>query len=214
MTASQKNFRDTILVLPACAAAAKGVVSARLSISETPLRALLSPARDGILPPHPTAAHTTMNAPVRHEDPEHRFDLIIPTGWSAAPDEDDGGLEVWNEAGSGTLHVIAFGQGPEEFPDPAEELYAFLEERGVELQEDEVEDLVLPGDAELALCEYTSEDEEDGEELYWMVGVATAPGVLAFATYFCPAADADRERAVVRAALESLRLREADAPAE
>jgi hypothetical protein len=155
-----------------------------------------------------------MNPPLRHPDPDGRFDLTIPAGWSAAPDEEDGGLEVWHDAGAGTLHVIAFGPGADEFLDPAEELYAFLEERGVELQEDEVEDVVLEGDAELALCEYTSEDEEDGEELYWMVGVATAPGVLAFATYFCPAADAERERLLVRAALESLRLRASEEPAE
>lgn len=142
----------------------------------------------------------------RHRDPDGRFDLAIPPGWSAAPDEEDGGLEVWDEAGVGTLHVISFAQ--DEFPDPAEELYAFLDDRGVELQEDEVEDVPLADDSELALCEYVSEDEEEGEVLYWMVGVATAPGVLAFATYFCPAGQEDRERAAVRAALESLRLGE------
>ena len=142
----------------------------------------------------------------RQRDPDGRFDLIVPAGWSAAPDEEDGGLEVWDEAGVGTLHLIAFAQ--DDFPDPAEELYAFLEERGVELQEEEVEDLLLAGDAELALCEYVSEDEADGEVLYWMVGVATAPGVLAFATYFCPGGQEDRERAAVRASLESLRLHE------
>jgi hypothetical protein len=145
----------------------------------------------------------------RHSDPDRRFDLVIPKGWSAAPDEDDGGLEVWDEAGVGTLHLIAFPQGPEEFPDPAEELYAFLAERGVELQEDEVEDVALEGDAELALCEYASEDEDDGETLFWMVGVATAPGVLAFATYFCPAGAEERERSAVREALQTLRLHQA-----
>jgi len=147
----------------------------------------------------------------RHQDPDHRFDLVLPTGWSAAPDREDGGLEIWNETGVGTLHLIAFPQ--DGFPDPAEELYAFLEERGVELEEDEVEDVVLDDDGELALCEYVSEDEEDGESLYWMVGVATAPGVLAFATYFCPAGQEEQERTVVRAALETLRLHEAPAKA-
>jgi hypothetical protein len=148
----------------------------------------------------------------RRADPEGRFDLIIPLGWSAAPDEEDGGLEVWDDGGVGTLHVIAFPQAPDEFLDPAEELYAFLEERGVELQEDEVEDLLLQDEAELALCEYTSEDDEDREELYWMIGVATAPGVLAFASYFCPAGQEQRERELVRLALESLRLRAVAAP--
>lgn len=148
-----------------------------------------------------------MTAPERHADPEGRFDLALPAGWAAAPDDEDGGLEAWNDdGGTGTLHLIAFAQPEGEFPDPAEELYAFLEERGVELEEDEVEDVPLAGDAELALCEYVTEDEEDGESLFWMVGVATAPGVLAFATYFCPEGQEDRERAAVRGALESLRL--------
>jgi hypothetical protein len=169
---------------------------------------LASSARD-IFPAAPPPLSDAMPEHQRYTDPEGRFDLLIPAGWSAAPDEDDGGLEVWDEAGSGTLHVIAFPQGPDEFLDPAEELYAFLEERGVELQEDEVEDVVLEGDAELAVCEYASEDEDDGETLFWMVGVATAPGVLAFATYFCPAGEEEHEAPLVRAVLESLRLREA-----
>ena len=96
--------------------------------------------------------------------------------------------------------------GGEDFPDPAEELYSFLEERGVELEEDEVEDVPLEGGAELALCEYVSEDEEEGESLYWMVGVGTVPGILVFATYFCTAGQEDAEREAVRAALASLRI--------
>jgi hypothetical protein len=153
-------------------------------------------------------AENGMSEPTRHTDLDGRFDLVIPAGWSASPDEEDGGLEVWSETGVGTLHVIALPQDLDEFLDPAEELYAFLEERGVELQEDEVDDVVLEGDAELAVCEYSSEDEDDGEALFWMVGVATAPGVLAFATYFCPAGQEERERLAVRAALETLRLHE------
>jgi hypothetical protein len=147
-----------------------------------------------------------MSDAARKSDPDGRFDLIVPAGWSAEADEEDGGLEVWNESGVGTLHLIAFPQGADEFLDPAEELYAFLEERGVELQEDEVEDVVLEGDGELALCEYSSEDEDDGEELFWLVGVATAPGVLAFATYFCPAGAEEQERETILTALRSLRL--------
>lgn len=142
----------------------------------------------------------------RQRDPDGRFDLVIPAGWSAAADEEDGGLEVWNEAGSGTLHLLAFPH--DEFADPAEELYAFLEERGVELEEDEVEDVPLAEPAELALCQYVSEDEESGESLFWLVGVATAPGVLAFATYFAPEGDEGTEPEQVKEALRTLRLHE------
>jgi hypothetical protein len=144
----------------------------------------------------------------RYSDPERRFDLVVPRGWLAAPDEEDGGVEVWNDEGAGTLHLIAFEASVDEFPDPAEELYAFLDERGVELEEDEVEDVPLEDGSELALCEFTSEDEEDGEALFWMVGVATAPGIVAFATYFCPAGQEARERDTVRLALTTLRLLE------
>jgi hypothetical protein len=145
-------------------------------------------------------------------DPDGRFSLQPPPGWSAATDEDQDGLELWNETGVGTLHLISF-EPDEEFLDPAEELYAFLEERGVELEDDEVEDVALADGGELALCEYLSEDEEEGDSLFWLVGVATAPQALVFATYFCPAGDEGREREQVRAALASLRLSGA-APAE
>ena len=139
-------------------------------------------------------------------DPEGRFTIGVPAGWSAAPDEDQDGLEVWKEDGAGTLHLISFAPGGDDFPDPAEELYSFLEERGVELEEDEVEDVPLEGGAELALCEYVSEDEEEGESLYWMVGVVTAPGTVVFATYFCTAGQEAAERDAVRSALSSLRI--------
>lgn len=138
-------------------------------------------------------------------DPDGRFSLVLPAGWQAEPDE-DGGLEVWRDEGSGSLHLISFEQGDEVF-DPAEELYAFLEDRGVELEEDDVDDLQLPGGADMALCEYvTEEDEEDDEALFWLVGVATTPGTLVFATFFCPAADADRERDAVRELLPRLTI--------
>ena len=139
-------------------------------------------------------------------DPEGRFTVRVPAGWSSAPDEDQDGLELWKEDGAGTLHLISFQPDEGEFPDPAEELYAFLEARGVELEEDEVEDVPLDGGAELALCEYLSEDEDDGDSLYWMVGVATAPGVLVFATYFCAAGQEEAERDAVRGALASLKI--------
>ncbi len=147
-----------------------------------------------------------MSDAARRKDPEGRFDLVIPTGWEAAADEEDGGLEVWREDGVGTLHLVSIPQDEDYFADPAEELYAFLEDRGVELEEDEVEDVPLADGAEMALCEYESEDEDDGETLYWIVAVATAPGALVFATYFCPAAEMEREREAVRAALETVRM--------
>jgi hypothetical protein len=143
-------------------------------------------------------------------DPEGRFELRLPGGWQAAPDEDGDGLEVWREDGEGTLHLISFAPEGEDFPDPAEELYAFLQEQDVELEEDEVEDVSLPGGAEMALCEYLTEDEETDERLYWMVGVAAYPGRLVFATYFCPAGREAQERDLVRDAFASLRIDTAD----
>jgi len=151
-----------------------------------------------------------MSDAARFRDPEGRFDLMLPPAWTAAPDEDGDGVEVWNEEGAGTLHLVSFAAGDDDFPDPAEELYAFLEDRGVELEEDEVEDVPLENDAEMALCEFLSEDEDEGESLFWMVGVATAPGALVFATYFCPAGEEEAEREAVRAALASLRVRAAE----
>jgi hypothetical protein len=147
-----------------------------------------------------------MSDAARHRDPEGRFDLAVPPGWQAAPDEDGDGTEVWSEEGVGTLHLVSFEADPAEFPDPAEELYAFLEDRGVELEEDEVEDVPLENDAEMALCEFLAEDEDEGDSLFWMVGVAALPGTLVFATYFCPAGQEEAERETVRAALQSLRL--------
>ena len=137
-------------------------------------------------------------------DPEGRFEMPLPAGWRAAPDEDGDGLEVWNEDGAGTLHLISFAPEDGDFPDPAEELYAFLQEQDVELEEDEVEDVALAGGAEMALCEYMTEDVDSGERLFWMVGVATAPERIVFATYFCPAGEEAREREAVREALGRL----------
>lgn len=149
-----------------------------------------------------------MSDGARVQDPDGRFDLVPPAGWSAAPDEEQGGLEVWPEDGAGTLHLISF-DAADDFPDPAEELYAFLEDRGVELEEDDVDDVPLDGDGELALAEYEAEDEEEGDAVFYVVGVATAPGAIVFATYLCPAGEQEGEREPVRAALASLRLRAA-----
>jgi hypothetical protein len=147
-----------------------------------------------------------MTSPERTVDPEGRFDLAVPAGWTVEPEEEEGGVEVWREDGAGTLHLISFEAPDDSFPDPGEELYAFLENRGVELEEDEVEDLSLEGDAELALCEYVAEDEEEEEATFCLVAVATAPGALVFATYLCPAGEEDSEREAVRALLSTLRL--------
>lgn len=141
----------------------------------------------------------------RVRDPDGRFTLVPPPGWSTATDEDEGGIEVWPEQGSGTLHLISFDAGGE-FPDPAEELYAFLDDRDVELEEDEVGDVPLDGDAELAIAEYEAEDEDEGDVTYWLVGVATGPGALVFATYLCPAGEHEAEAELVRASLATLRL--------
>jgi hypothetical protein len=146
----------------------------------------------------------------RVRDPDGRFTLVPPPGWSTAPDEDEGGLEVWPEQGSGTLHLISFEAGDDDFPDPAEELYAFLDDRDVELEEDEVADVPLEDGSELAVAEYEAEDEDEGDVTYWLVGVATGPGALVFATYLCPAGEHEAEAELVRAALATLRLSVAD----
>lgn len=150
-----------------------------------------------------------MSSESRYTDPEGVFDVRVPDGWYAEPDEEAGGVELAHPDGAGALHLMGFAQDPGEFPDPAEELYAFLEEQGVELQEDEVEDVPLAGGAELALCEYVSEEEGVGET-FWRVGVATAPGGLVFASYSCAAGEEDEERETVREVLASLRLRGAE----
>lgn len=147
-----------------------------------------------------------MTEPVRYTSADGAFDLLLPHGWSAAPDPEQEGIAIAGPEEIGTLHVLAVPQ--DGFPDPAEELYAFLEEQGVELEEDEVEDVQLAGDGELALCEYVEEDEEEGNS-FWLVAVATAPEILVFATYSCDEEDRTREQESVRQILSSLRLHEA-----
>ena len=146
----------------------------------------------------------------RYTAPEGGFDFRLPAGWTAAPEPEAGGVEVEHPEGAGTLHLIGFPQPEGEFPDPAEELYAFLSEQGVEIEEDEVEDLELPGGVEMALTEYVSEDEEEEEgATFWLVAVATAPEALVFATYTCVAGEEEEERETIRGILTSLRLRAA-----
>jgi len=143
------------------------------------------------------------------------FEVDLPTGWGAEPDE-EGGISVAAADGVGLLHLIAFEQPPEDDIDPAEELYTFLEDQGIELEEDEIEDLELPGGGDLSLCEYVAEEEEEtegakgaeaAETTYWMVAVATIPGVLVFGSYTCSSEEMDRERETVREILATLRLK-------
>ena len=134
------------------------------------------------------------------------FSLALPEGWVAEPDEEEG-VSVASAEGSGLLHLVAFPHAADEELDPAEELYAFLEEQGIEIEEDEVEDLELPAGGGLALCEYLSEQDEEGEEeetTYWLVGVAVGPGTLLFISYSCPSGEEEQERSSIRKILESI----------
>ena len=134
------------------------------------------------------------------------FSLSLPEGWVAEPDEEEG-VSVYAPEGVGLLHLVAFPASEDHEPDPADELYAFLEEQGIEIEEDEVEDLDLPGGGGLALCEYLSEEDEEGEEeetTYWLVGVALGPGTLLFISYSCPSGEEEAERAAIRAILQSI----------
>ncbi|HEX7239995.1 MAG TPA: hypothetical protein VF263_06990 [Longimicrobiaceae bacterium] len=146
----------------------------------------------------------------RYTDEEGGFDVRVPEGWEAERDAETGAVEVAHPDGAGLLSLVGIPQPDGDFADPAEELYAFLEEQGVELEEDEVEDLELEGGGEMSVCEYVSDDEEEAGETFWMVGVATAPGALVFATYSCAAGEEEEERETVRGVLASLRLRAAE----
>jgi len=149
--------------------------------------------------------------PTRRVEFGSAFSLRIPEGWEAEPDEEEG-IDIAAPDGPGLLHLVPIPQPPGEMLDPAEELYAFLEDLGIELEEDEVEDVELAGGAEMALCEYLAEaEDEDAEEgdgesaTYWIVAVATAPGDLVFASYSCPAGEEEAERETIRGILASLR---------
>jgi hypothetical protein len=134
------------------------------------------------------------------------FAIRVPAGWQTEPDTEEGGVDLWHPDGAGDLHLLGFpAPSGAEAPDPAEELYAFLEENDIELEEDEVEDVELPSGAEMALCEYVTEDEESGEATFWMVAVAVLPESLVFAHYTCPLGQEEAERDQVRALLQTLR---------
>ena len=133
------------------------------------------------------------------------FSFSLPPGWMAEADEEEG-VTVYAPEGTGLLHLVAFPNSEEEEQDPAEELYAFLEEQGIEIEEDEVEDVDLPAGGELALCEYLSEEDEEDETTYWLVGVAMSPATLVFVSYSCPSGAEEKERASIREILTSLAL--------
>lgn len=135
------------------------------------------------------------------------FSVRIPKGWEAERDEEEG-VSIASQDGAGLLHLVSFPHPSDEQMDPAEELYAFLEEQEIEIEEDEVEDLDLTGGAELSMCEYlVEEEEEDEESTYWLVGVATVPGNLVFFSYSCPAGQEEVESETVREILASMTLR-------
>ncbi|HET7274038.1 MAG TPA: hypothetical protein VFI91_02595 [Longimicrobiaceae bacterium] len=151
----------------------------------------------------------------RYTDLNGGFAVTIPAGWLAEADVEEGGVLMAREDGSGLLHLISFDREPGEIADPAEELYSFLEEMGIELQEDEVEDLEIGGATEVSLCEYITED-GDGDEkgdpdgpTFWLTAVATAPGRLVFGSYSTPAGEESLERETIIAILKSLTFEEA-----
>jgi hypothetical protein len=138
-----------------------------------------------------------------YREEEGLFEVSFPEEWTAEADG-EGGVLIFHEDGCGLLHLMPFEREVEEESDPAEELYAFLAEQEIELEEDEVEDMDLGGTGSLALCEYLAE--EAGEVVYWRVGVATAPGRLVFASYSCPSEDRETERERITRILSSLRF--------
>ena len=142
-------------------------------------------------------------------DLDPAFELEIPAGWEAERDE-EGGVLVSAADGAGLLHLVAFPQPPGPVQDPGEELYAFLEQGGIELEEDEIEDVELADGAEMSVCEYIAEEDPDAgdvEATYWMVAVAVRPGCLVLCSYSCPLGEQDAERAVVLDILRGLRMK-------
>jgi hypothetical protein len=139
------------------------------------------------------------------------FQIRVPPGWQAEWDAEEGTVELWNPEGAGDLSLLGFAAGAAPPPVPAEELYVFLDEHDIELQEDEVEDMELSEGGELAYCEYVSEDEQSGEATFALVGVGSVPGALVFADYTCAAGEEGAELEQVHAILGSLRSAQPDA---
>ena len=141
--------------------------------------------------------------PRAYRDELGGFELHLPDGWTSEQDG-EGGVLIFREDGVGLLHLMPFDREPDEEPDPGEELYAFLAEQEIEIEEDEVEDVDLDGTGSLAMSEYLAE--EPDEVVYWLVGVATAPGRLIFASYSCTSSERDLERQTVTDLLSSVRF--------
>jgi Icc-related predicted phosphoesterase len=145
---------------------------------------------------------------MRHSHAEHGYAFDLPAGWTAAPDPDGDGEELFHPEGAGIVHLVPLSAGTGE-EDPAEELYAFLDEQGVELEEDEVEDIELEGGGLLSYCEFGMEEEldegEGTEEVRWLVGIASGPRGLLLITYSAPEGE-EAEVAAVRALLATLTL--------
>jgi hypothetical protein len=142
-------------------------------------------------------------SPIPYRDPNGNYALALADGWTVEADGEGGAL-IFREEGFGLLHLMPFERESDEEPDPAEELYAFLADHDLELEEDEVVDIDIGPTGSLAVCEYLAEEPE--EVVYWLVGVATTPGRLLFASYSCASADREHEREAVREMLGTLRF--------
>ena len=145
----------------------------------------------------------------RYHNREGGFSVLVPPGWTAEADPQEGGSELFDPDGAGSLHLLGFPAPADEPLDPAEELFAFLDEEGIELDEEDVDDLPLEAPAAMAVCEYITEPENGGtdeENTFWLVGVATAPERLVFAIYSCPAGEEAEEREKVHSVFASLQL--------
>lgn len=142
----------------------------------------------------------------RFAAPDGGYDLLLPQGWEVVQGE-EGDVDLHHPEGAGTLSLVHFAGEPDAEVDPADELYAFLAEQEIEIQEEEVEDVLLDGDGELAYCEYGTEGDEGEEDaMYWLTGVAVGGGGLVFVTYTCPAGEEAEEIEVVRRMIGSLRI--------
>ena len=139
----------------------------------------------------------------RYLDDRGYFQIDFPDPW-VAEEDGEGGVLIFREEGHGLLHLMVFERPEDEDADPAEELYAFLADQEIEIEEDEVDDVDLAGTGSMALCEYLAEEVE--EEVFWLVGVATTPGRLLFISYSCPSGEERVERDTVRRILDTIRF--------
>jgi hypothetical protein len=149
---------------------------------------------------------------VVYKDKEGSFEVTLPASWQTEKDG-EGGLLLFTEEGNGLLHLMPFARDPndQEDVDAGEELFAFLAEQEIELNEDEVEDVELAGGV-MALCEYAEEngddEDDDGEEeVFWLVGVVVGADQIIFASYSCPLGEEEAESVLAREILGSLVLK-------